>query len=138
MLRRQTRGSGGIRAARASARPMDRSALVESWKITAKDGVLLVEAHLGLEAQLLQRIENRLEVGLFLELGFVIQAQVDIAQHLHHAGVAQAALHLVEHLLVLVQVEEEGAQFGALQHGFRAVAVGDADLQRRGSRWPAA
>ncbi len=78
-------------------------------------GMLFVAPHLGLQAKRRQLLEHWLEIGFFLEIGFGVDAQIDVAQRLHHARIAQAALHFVEHLLEFVEVKQEPAQLRSLR-----------------------
>ncbi len=96
---------------------MLRSALVESWNTTAYDECSSSCRISGFRSSFVRASNTGLQIGLVLEVGLVVDAQLHVGQHLHHARVAQAPLHLVEHLLVLVQVQQEGAQFAAFQHG---------------------
>ena len=103
----------GLRGQRQADGPLGVGGIVEYHR---ERRVLLVAAHLRAQAEFLERLKDGPQVGFLLELGFVIHPQLDVGQHVDHARVAEPPLQLVEHLLVLVQVQQERAQLRALQH----------------------
>ncbi len=87
--------------------------------------MFFVLAHFRIQALLLERFEDRLQVGFHLEIGFLVDLKTDIASHFDRARIAQTALHFVEHQLVFVEVQQEGAQLLAFHGRLRlAVTVG--------------
>src|SRR5579883_974361 len=114
-------------------RPLRIRRIVEHHRVRR---VLLVPPHLRLQPQLRQRLEHRPQVRFFLELRLVVHPQLDVPQNLHHPRVPQPPLHLVEHLLVLIQVHEEIAQLLPVQHRLRTAIARRVYLQAQVLRRP--